>query len=420
MVMVYNPNTGRYEDNGLGLGAAVAQSANDLGTIVRGGLQGVGNAVGSAVVNPLDRARALAAQALGGDPNNLAGGNLTDQSFALMDQGFADAGAAANRFGTGLRNTAMGLVGAVNAPPVVAAPAAPALVPPPAPAVAPPSPQTPAGIPDDATGVAPLTAQDLAPANVAIAQGLAQMQAPAAGGNYGPGNNGINFGFGVNGSPTARQVLDRFAQQDAQARLNQNAKMDQLEIGSLMSAFNDPFAKTQDKKFIMHLLGMRTDQANKSAALAQGNNLGVMDLTGRQATATAALANQREIAAERTQAALQAANITGQYGLQAAQTKAGGALATQKAKDNSPEGRKAAAEAALLETRLNAALAAVEAKKIDPGMGLVAATRAGQNPLVPLSYDPQTGLPNSPEAERIGQANQLILLRRQNAKLQQQ
>lgn len=418
MVMVYNPNTGRYEDNGLGLGAAVAQSANDLGTIVRGGLQGVGNAVGSAVVNPLDRARALAAQALGGDPNNLAGGNLTDQSFALMDQGFADAGAAANRFGTGLRNTAMGLVGAVNAPPVVAAPAAPALVPPPAPAVAPPSPQTPAGVPDDATGVAPLTAQDLAPANVAIAQGLAQMQAPAAGGN--PGNNGINFGFGVNGSPTARQVLDRFAQQDAQARLNQNAKMDQLEIGSLMSAFNDPFAKTQDKKFIMHLLGMRTDQANKSAALAQGNNLGVMDLTGRQATATAALANQREIAAERTQAALQAANITGQYGLQAAQTRAQGALAKEKFKADSPQGRKAAAEAALYESQLNAALAAVAAKQIDPGMGLVGAVRSGQNPLPPLVINPQTGLPYNDESQRLGQANETILLRRQNAKLQQQ
>jgi len=331
MAMVYNPATGKYEDNGLGIGAALKQSANDLGTIVRGGLQGVGNAVGGAVVAPLDLARSFAAESLGGDPNNLSGGPLTDQAFGLMDQGFADAGAAANRFGTGLRNTAMGLVGAVNAPPVVAPPPAPALVKPPAPAVAPANPQTPVGVPDPATGVAPLTARDLAPANVAIANGLAQMQAPARDGVAGaPGTDGVNFGFGVNGQPSAREVLAHYAQQDAQARLNQNTQMDRAQIGSLMSAFNDPFAKTQDKKFIMQQLGLATGMAQRSAALSQGNNLGTMDLTGRQVTAQAALANQRAIATERTQAALQAANLTGNYGLAAAQIKADATKATAK------------------------------------------------------------------------------------------
>lgn len=431
MAMVWNPATGKYEENGFGLAAGLSESAKDVGTMVRGGLQGVGNAIGAAVVNPLDQARMLLARGLGGDPNNLSGGNLTDQAFGLMNQGFAESGAAAGRLGTDLRNHAMGLVGAVDAPPVVAPPPAPPLVPKPVGALPLAHPQTYVGMPDTATGepapatgAVPPVAPPVDPLNSASANG--RPLAVPAGGGYGPGNNGINFGFGVNGAPSAQQVLAQYKQQDdterAQARLNQQNAADQAQVGSLMSAFNDPFAKTQDKKFIMQQLGLFMDKGNRTADRAQGNSLGVMDLKGKQVTAEAALANERSIATERTQAALQAANIsgnyglqtanlTGQYGLGAAQVKADATRATAKSTEGTQ--RNANAEASLKELQLNSILAAVEKKRLDE-LGVVAATRAGQPP-IPRDVVDLEGVPYSAEGRKVAQLTQLEKLRLQYA-----
>lgn len=422
MALVYNPITGQLEDNGVpSVGARLLQPANDLGTIIRGGLQGIGNTAGALVTAPLDAARRGLTSLVGGDPNTLAGGNLSDQAFSLAEQGFADAGAAASRFGTGLQNTALQVLGAQ---PAIAAPTAP-VVPAPATAAAPPvDPQVAAAIP------APqnlLTAEDLAGVNSGIAGALAQARpqggmTPATN-NFNAQNTtppqtqtaGINFGFGVNGAPTASQVLANYAQQDRQARLDQRAEADRLTQASLVSQLNDPFASTQDKKIILAQMGLNQRMAEQSAGLATQNAGAVLGATAQATNAQAGLANQRLIAQERNQAALQAAQLTGNYGLQAAQLKAGAAQAT--AASNAGKNRLANAQADLAETQLNAALAAQEAGLLNP-VQLVGAVKSGQIPVAPQDRDPITGVTLTPELQALQQ--QILQLQLQQGLQRQQ
>lgn len=417
MALVYNPRTGQLEENGVPSTAArLLQPANDLGTIIRGGLQGIGNTVGGAVVAPLDAARSGLTSLVGGDPNSL-GTPLADTAFGLADQGFADAGAAASRFGRGLQGTALNLLGAQPAP---ATPAQQLVNPtaPPVPAAAavaaPVDPQVAAAPPTP-----PLTADALAGVNAGIAQTLAASQAPVAApaatnsfsaqnttaGTGAPATAGLNFGFGVNGAPTARQVLDQYAQQDRQARLDQQVQADRLNQASLVSHLNDPFASTQDKKIILAQLGMGAQGLAQTQGLATQNAGATVAANAQAATAAAQLATQREIAAERNQTALESAKLTGTYGLQAALAKADATKATAAAGQG--KNRLANAQADLAETQLNAALVAQQSGLLNP-VGLISAVKTGQTPVQPQDKDPLTGLTYTPEALLLEQQRQLL------------
>lgn len=423
MALVYNPMTGQLEDNGVpSTGARLLQPANDLGTIIRGGLQGVGNTAGALVTAPLDAARRGLTSLVGGDPNSL-GTPLTDTAFSLADQGFADAGAAASRFGQGLQSTALNLLGAqpaVQAPPV-AAPAVPAQ----ATAAAPPvDPQVAAATPQSAA----LTEEDLVGVNAGIASALAQARpqggmTPVAGNSFNAQNTvppqartaGINFGFGVNGAPTATQVLANYAQQDRQARLDQQVQADRLNQAALASRLNDPFTDTQEKKIILAQMGLGARGLEQTAGLATQNAGAVLGATAQATNAKASLENQRLIAQERNQAALQAAQLTGGYGLQAAQLKAAATQATAAA--GAGKNRLANAQADLEETRLNAIRAAQEANLLDP-VGIIGAAKSGQVPVSPQDKDPLTGVTLTPELQALQQ--QILQLQLQQGLLRQQ
>lgn len=301
-----------------------------------------------------------------------------------------------------------------------------------APGVTPVAPQVPAAAavaapvdPQDVVGLqgaAPRTADDLAGVNQGIATTLAAAR-PQGGltpvvnnqfnaqntqaGTGAPANNGINFGFGVNGAPTATEVLAGYRQQDRQARLDQQVQADRLNQASLASQLNDPFASTQDKKIILAQMGMGAQGLQQSAGLATQSAGQALQATTAGKTASAQLANQRLIAQERNQTALQAAELTGGYGLQAAQLKAQAAQATAAA--GSGKNRLANAQAELAETQLNATRAAVEAGQVTP-VQTVGLVKTGQVPVSPQDRDPLSGVTYTPEEiALLQQARQLQL-----------
>lgn len=422
MALVYNPVTGQLEDDGVpSLAARAVQPANDLGAIIRGGLQGVGNTAGALVTAPIDAARRGLTRLVGGDPNSL-GTPLSDQAFALAEQGFSDAGAAASRFGQGLQGTALNVLGAQPAAPAqqLATPTAPIVRP-----TAPPAdPQVAAATP---TPMNALTAADLAPVNQGIASALAQVRpqgglTPATN-NFTQQNTvppqtqtaGINFGFGVNGAPTATQVLANYAQQDRQARLDQRAEADRLTQAALASHLNDPFTSTQDKKIILAQMNLNARGTEQSAGLATQNAGAVLGATAQATNAQAALANQRLIAQERNQTALEAAQLTGGYGLQAAKLRADATQATAAA--GAGKNRLANAQADLAETQLNAARAAQDAGLVTPTQ-LVGLVKTGQVPMQQPDRDPLTGVTLTPELQTLQQ--QILQLQLQQGLLRQQ
>lgn len=249
----------------------------------------------------------------------------------------------------------------------------------------------------------------LATVNQGIAQAL-QSASPEAGilqpaqrGNYNmyntdaaalpkPVSGGVNFGFGVNGAPTARQVLDRYAAQDAQAALEQRVRVQEAtqaaELSRLQDLRNDPVAFRQQLRIVQALAPQTQAGQEQVATLAglQRRNIGAEQVAELQSGATV----QQQLLAN--QGRLQAAEIAGQYGVAEADLRARTALGVEQAKLNTPEGRKAAAEAALLETRLNAIRAGVDSGKLGT-TGIIAATRSGQEPGVRYGVDPMTGDP---------------------------
>lgn len=420
MARIVDPKTGLLVDvapGGLGLGAGLAQGANDLGTMIRGGLQGLGNAVGSAVVAPLDYARSGLTSLAGGDQASL-GPPLTDQSFALMNQGFSEAGAAANRFGRGLQGTALNVLGAQRATDTPAA-TAPAVVPAvaTAPAVAPAVASNVVAGPADAAappleGAPARTAADLAGTNAAISQGLSALRAPSSPpldaptrGNYnmyntptsgtrGPVNNGINFGFGAGSAESPRQYLDRMDQRDRQSRLDQRASLDRATYDALASHLNDPFNSTQDKQIILkqmeqsQAVGLTSaDQAQKQA----GGILGAQVVRETEVSKySAALAAAQATATGR----LAVADTTGQYGLAGAQVKADATRATAAVALTNGEGanEKNKAEAKLANFQASAIEYAQAHGELTPAE-TVQWARTGQVPVGYIPRDAITGVP---------------------------
>lgn len=276
--------------------------------------------------------------------------------------------------------------------PPVAAPAAPA-----APA---PQPVTPVGSP------ALLTASDLSGVNATIAQNLQALRPeqgimqPAVRGDYNmtntprgtgaPVNNGINFGFGVNGNETARQYLDRMRLQDAQdaQTARQNRLLQQIDL--IQSGITERSSAGEIAAARSQLAALQP-----LAAEAMRNTAGLADRAAQSASArqTQELANLGAVEAAQVagQARTDGAQAAAQGTVAAAQTRAQGLLAQELLRQQSPEQQRATSEAQLLDLQAQAVLELLASGA--PAQDVVAATRRGQ-PQAPAPYvaDPM-GIP---------------------------
>lgn len=382
----------------------------------------VGGALGQAYLGGLAAVPATALDALrrgltnlaGGDVNTLPGGPtaLGDRAFGAIDQGLG-AFAQANRdLGSAIGRGVRGLLGVQEA-----APAAPVVAPTPtvpraaAPA---PAPATPAPAPYNAY-------EDPNHPINRTPQGVSAPTPTPTRGNYNAQNtdlsalaaraaptNGINFGFGVNGSETARQYLDRMQAQDQAARLRRQENIRLAERAAMDSNLadavrsGDPIAirgaRAQLQQFDVGrpgLEGLATELARNQAALqqAQLQEAGALTRAGMDA-----------------ESRLAAADLTGQYGVLGQQARGQAAVAAEQLKSMSPAARKAAVEADLMQTRLNAILAGVQQGQFGL-QDVIAGTRAGQERDAAPILDPMTGAPLTPEIIRLLQQMQVDQLR---------
>jgi len=276
-----------------------------------------------------------------------------------------------------------------------------------------PLPLSPGVVPDTqqpVTGVR--TAADLAGTNRLIADAItasrpqAGILQPAERGNFNmyntnvaalpkPVGGGLNFGFGVNGNQTAGQYLQDMRAVDTQAASDarQEALFRDLQyaqssitpnssIGEIAAA-RARIAAIQPALTGQTAASTRLAEAGIQARTAQNqleNNLAVAGVKGQSDYATQ----------------LAAANLTGQYAVAAATAKGQATLDKVKLEALSPAGQKAAMEAALLETQLNAIRAGVGAGQLNNAQ-VIAATRAGQERAPIPATDPITGVPYTPE-----------------------
>lgn len=258
--------------------------------------------------------------------------------------------------------------------------------------------------------------------------GTAFMQ-PAQRGNYNmyntdtsalpqPQTAGVNFGFGVDGAPSARQVLDRFALQDEQARQRQAAIAAQAGQDARLSELKD--LRNDPVKYRMAL---------KELELTSPQYAGLQQGLGAQALANTEAASREDIAATTAQAQLQQqllanqgrqqeAQITGGLGVQAALARAQGQVAKAELESMSPEAQRAAMEAQLLGLQYDATLRGIASGELGTSQDVVAATRRGQEPRGLLQVDPGTGVLLTPEIQAVQQQMILERLRRQQQQQQ--
>lgn len=410
MALVRDPRTGLMVEVPDNNPAALLQTAaaqpiagpsritpNDTLERLTTGALGLPVALGRDVINQLGtRASNVARGALGAEPLPLPGLARTSK---LAEQ----VSAAAGEFGQMNQNLAASVRAGLGWEPAAQPPAAVAPVA--APTIAPvtaaaPQPVAPVASP------ALLTANDLTGINATIAQNLQSLRPeqgvmqPAVRGDYNmtntprgtgaPANNGINFGFGVNGAPTARETLDRFAAQDAQdaQTARQNRLLQQIDL--IQSGITE-----------------RSSVGERAAARSQLAVLQPLAAQAMQNTAGLADRAAQGVAARQTQelanlGAVEAAQVTGQaraVGAQAAaqgtvaaaQARAQGLIDQERLRQQSPEQQRAAAETQLLDLQTQAALELLASGA--PAQDVVAATRRGQ-PQAPTPYvaDPM-GIP---------------------------
>ena len=383
MALVYDPRTGKMVDDGTGTAAQPINVGGALGQAYLGSLAAV-----PAVA--LDTVRRGVTNLAGGDVNTLPGGQAfySDQAFGAIDQGLGNFAQANRDLGSAIGRGVRGLLGVQEAP-APAPMAAPAPTVPraaaPAPAPAAPAPAAPA----PTMQVPPL---DIGGLNAQLSQTVASQRAePTVPALPTPQSNGINFGFGVNGSETARQYLDRMQLVDQQRSLAGQQRALSNEAG-----------------WARHTLANNPSVGEMAAARAQlaALNPQIRTLTEAQAGLTqtglrsqgdlAVTGAQNEGALQRSameaDARTQAAAITGQYGLREAALKAEADQIEIALGSMTPTARKASAEADLLETRLNAIRAEVDAGRLN-NLGVVAATRPGQEREPVPVIDPFNGVP---------------------------
>lgn len=187
-----------------------------------------------------------------------------------------------------------------------------------------------------------------------------------------PVGAGLTFGFGENGAPSARQVLDRFAAQDQAAgearRLRVAEARQQADLSRLRDLENDPVAY---RKALAALQVTAPQLVGQREAVAQGADTRTRVAgelaAGEQRTEGALLQQLLE-----NQARVEAANIAGQAAIGAQQARAQQAVGVELLKAQSPQGQNAAAQAQLRQLQLALATGALASG--DTQTALAAAT----------------------------------------------
>jgi hypothetical protein len=194
-----------------------------------------------------------------------------------------------------------------------------------------------------------------------------------------PVGAGLNFGFGVNGAPTAQQYLAQMARQDtANAQARQQAAVDrELAYATAQLTPNASIGQIAAARGRIAAL--------QPLALATAENQGRLGVAQIGADASAATDLARLQAAQLGAEAdvtgrLLAADLTGRYGVQAAQAKGQADINAQTVKNMSPEARKAAAEAAIAEAQLAAVQSGVETGELNSASGVIAAAAGVHRP----------------------------------------
>lgn len=357
MALVYDPVTGRMVDDGrpINVGQAVGQAYLGAYTAVP--------------AMALDAARSGVTRLVGGDPSTLAGGQdfYTSRALGTMDQGVANFAEANASLGRNIQRRVLGLLGAQPAAPTQnppREPSPPAAVAPTAP-TAPTAPQPPA---------VPLLGQgEVNAINSQIAQSIAGLRPeggimqPAQRGVFNAQNTtprapqtaGINFGFGVNGAPTAAQYLANMQVVDQQRAQRRQAALAGLEQQRAVDDLRDARTPLEIRQ------ARRVLEATAPAAMQESRGVTELGLQAQQTAGQRAIADvQNAGAMARTLAEgenrLLATDLSGQYGLAGRQAAADATLQAALAKNTSGTNINAAAQAELRQLQLQLALDALQ------------------------------------------------------------
>ena len=217
------------------------------------------------------------------------------------------------------------------------------------------------------------------------------------------GSGGINFGFAP-GEATAR--MQGYAAQDVQRQAAFQAKRQRLDAAVEGIGLRNTIAQATDPQ-------VRRAAQTRLAALETSGNLATQQAgeTGRAGIAAnadlarAGIAGQAAISAAQQDAAarLQAAELTGQFGLKSAQAKAAGSALAELTKAETPQGRLAAQRAALIERQMALGQQAQEAGDVGGTFAAYGLSRPAER----VYTDPVTGAPLSAEQVRLLQAQNL-------------
>lgn len=222
---------------------------------------------------------------------------------------------------------------------------------------------------------------------------LAERAAPTA---------GLTMGFAP-GEATAR--MQQYATQDAQAREAFQAKRQRLDAA--VEGIGLRNAMEKGNAFERKAAGARMEELQKQGLLAtqQAGETGRAGIAAGADLARAGAAGQAAVAAAQQDAAarLQAAELTGQFGLKSAQAKAAGSALAELAKADTPQGRLAAQRAALIERQMALGQQAQEAGDVGGTFAAYGLSRPAER----VYTDPVTGAPLSAEQVRLLQAQNL-------------
>lgn len=223
---------------------------------------------------------------------------------------------------------------------------------------------------------------------------LAERAAPTA---------GLTMGFAP-GEATAR--MQGYAAQDVQNRAARQAERQRLDAAVEGIGLRNTIEQATNPQ-------VRRAAQTRLAALETSGNLATQQAgeTGRAGIAAGAdlaragVAGQAAVAAAQQDAAarLQAAELTGQFGLKSAQAKAAGSALAELAKAETPQGRLAAQRAALIEQQMMLGQQAQEAGDVGGTFAAYGLSRPAER----VYTDPVTGAPLSAEQVRLLQAQNL-------------
>lgn len=204
-----------------------------------------------------------------------------------------------------------------------------------------------------------------------------------------PVGAGLTFGFGENGAPTAREVLDRFAAQDQAARDRAQIRVaearQRADLSRLRDLEKDPVAYRRALQTLQVTAPQLVGAQDRAAESATNNAKIGAELTLGNQRAEAALLQQLLA----NQAQVEAASIAGQATIGAQQARTQQAVGLELLKAQSPQGQKAAAQAQLAELQLALALGALADR--DTQTALAAAT-GGRPPQARVATD-AVGIP---------------------------